>query len=619
MVDRAIVYSAALPQTSDVLNTNKFGMIGLGYALQGILGTTTEVHNLQCTPTVPASLQVVVGNGAIYTLDMTDATAYSDLGTDTHNIVKQGILANPVTLTVTPPSTPGYSQVYLVEAILSDVDTGSAVLPYYNASNPSQPYSGPGNDGMSQYTIRSVQCTIALKAGSPAPTGTQVNPTPDAGYTGLYYITVVNGQVAITGANIVLNTCAPFFPTLPSVPNDVQTNLWTYCVDNGVLNAMAATIYPPVTQLVPGTGVLVRVAFQNTGNVTFNLNGLGAQPVHRANGAQLASGDINPGEILALLWDGAAWQTLNFFGFTSTTTNNNTYTINIPFAVDSGAINAVHGVFSPAITSLAAGLTVEVQIAYTNSGSATLQANGTSPATIRRNNLTLQPRDLRVGVICLFVYDGTYWQLVNARWPYDSFDLSSPPASDMAMAVGDQITITFTNATSLPLHIATVQGLYDLLLYVQVSNSRNTDLRLQANNTSYGAVIFTWEVLNSDMRPTIIPNPPYLNQSPISNNWGTPAGAFLFDLFDGPQGNPADTLNDIGPFYMHMTISTYTIAKTIKYDSALAGGPAAGFMAWQDNTVWTSLGTIDVSQPLSGGAWGTNSTLSGTCVVKRIC
>src|SRR5215469_5071387 len=416
-MDRAIVYSAALPQTSDVLNSNKFGMVGLGYAMRGILGTNTVVHNLTCAPTVPASLQVTVGVGAIYTLDQTDATAYSDSGTDTHQIVKQGILADPVTLTITPPGTPGYSQVFLVEAILSDIDSGAAVLPYYNASNPSQPYSGPGNDGMSQYTVRSVQCTIALKAGNPAPTGSQVNPAPDTGYTGLYFITVINGQTQITGTNIVLNTFAPFFPTLPSVPNGVQTNLWTYCVDTGTVNALAATIYPPVTQLVPGTGVLLRIANANTGNVTFNLNALGAQPVHRANGAQLASGDINPNELLALVWDGSAWQTLNFFGFTSTTTNNNTYTINIPFAVDSGSINAVVGIFSPVIASLAAGLTVEVQIVNTNSGDSTLTCNTLPAKHIQRNGALLQPRDLLAGTIAVFVYDGTYFQLVNARWP----------------------------------------------------------------------------------------------------------------------------------------------------------------------------------------------------------
>jgi hypothetical protein len=52
-----------------------------------------------------------------------------------------------------------------VQAILTDIDTGSTTLPYYNATNPSQPFSGPANSGMSQFTVRSVVCTIGLKAG----------------------------------------------------------------------------------------------------------------------------------------------------------------------------------------------------------------------------------------------------------------------------------------------------------------------------------------------------------------------------------------------------------------------------------------------------------------------
>jgi hypothetical protein len=42
--------------------------------------------------------------------------------------MKQGILASPQVLTITPPSTSGFSQVYLVEAILNDVDACHSYL-----------------------------------------------------------------------------------------------------------------------------------------------------------------------------------------------------------------------------------------------------------------------------------------------------------------------------------------------------------------------------------------------------------------------------------------------------------------------------------------------------------
>jgi hypothetical protein len=50
----------------------------------------------------------------------------------------------------------------------------------------------------------------------------------------------------------------------------MSSTLWTYAVDTGVQNAMAATVYPPDHGLVSRTGVLVKVAFGNTGNSTFN-------------------------------------------------------------------------------------------------------------------------------------------------------------------------------------------------------------------------------------------------------------------------------------------------------------------------------------------------------------
>ena len=198
-MDRAIVYDAALPQTTDILNTNKFAMIGHSFGMRAILGGTNSfpappfVHGLACNPTTPASLNVTVDVGSIYAMDEVDATAYGDLGTDTNTVLKQGILYNPVTLTITPPSTSGFSQVYLVQAIINDVDSGAQVLNYFNAANPAQPYQGENNDGMSQFTTRTCVCAIALKAGVAATTGSQTTPTPDLGYTGLYAITVANG------------------------------------------------------------------------------------------------------------------------------------------------------------------------------------------------------------------------------------------------------------------------------------------------------------------------------------------------------------------------------------------------------------------------------------------
>jgi hypothetical protein len=281
MVDRSIVYTSALPRTVDFLNACKFAMMGNAYAMKGCLGFTgltpppPYVEGLACTPTTPtADLNVHIAIGSIYAVDPVDSTAYSDLGTDTtHSILKQGILNDPVNLAITPPGTPGYSQIYLVEAILSDIDAGSTVLPYYNSANPAQPYSGPANAGTSQFTTRTSICAITLKAGVAAATGTQTVPAPDLGYVPLWQVTVTYGQTQITGANIALAPTAPFFPTLPSIPVHIQNGDWISADDTGTQNACVITVIPALTGLLKYQKFRFKVRNTNTGPATLTVSG----------------------------------------------------------------------------------------------------------------------------------------------------------------------------------------------------------------------------------------------------------------------------------------------------------------------------------------------------------
>ncbi len=60
-MDRILVYPGSIPLDTDLLNTNRNGMIALGYLAQAVLGTGTVVDGLVCSPTIPASLSVTVG------------------------------------------------------------------------------------------------------------------------------------------------------------------------------------------------------------------------------------------------------------------------------------------------------------------------------------------------------------------------------------------------------------------------------------------------------------------------------------------------------------------------------------------------------------------------------
>lgn len=209
-MDREIVYAGSIPLDTDILTAQKFAMIGIAWAVQAALGTSTLVSGLGCVPTGPASLQVVVNPGVIYTQGNTDGSTFGGLAADSHQIMKQGILADAATLSCPAPGTAGQSINYLIEAQFQEVDGTPVVLPYYNASNPATAWSGPNNTGTAQNTVRKASCAVQVKAGAAATTGSQVTPAADAGWTGLWVVTVANGQSTITAGNIAALAGAPF-------------------------------------------------------------------------------------------------------------------------------------------------------------------------------------------------------------------------------------------------------------------------------------------------------------------------------------------------------------------------------------------------------------------------
>lgn len=429
MTDRVMVYDGALPQTTDILNASKMAMVGDAYQNRAVMGTSTVVSGLACAPTVPASLQVTVGVGSIYQIDPTDAAAYADLGVDNNSIVKQGILQTAQNLTITPPGTGGFSQVFLVQAILNNVDSGQMVLSYYNSANPAAPYSGPNNSGSSNYTTRLCNCVVALKAGVAATTGTQTTPAPDAGYVGLYAITVANGAVTVTAGNIVQLATAPFFPTLPQVPVNVQGGNWTYCLDTGAVNALVVTPSPNVAVTpAAGFGLRVKVLVTNTAASAITINYTNASGVastwgpftiKRGSGAAVAAGDLTSGTVVDLVYDGTNFQMANYLG--SGTNTNTTNNVGLPYIADSGAVNALVATFSPAftgygsgITPIVAGTAVGVKLANTITGACTIVVNGLVSKAVKTGDVQNPPNGVYVtGEVLLLIYDGTQWQIAN--------------------------------------------------------------------------------------------------------------------------------------------------------------------------------------------------------------
>lgn len=240
-MDRAIVWPSQVPQDTDVLNSNRFAMIGLGVMLQAILGPGPYVDGLACTP--GSGLTVAVGAGSIYVQAQVDPGTYGSLAADTTDlIVKQGITFGAVSSTLTAPGTAGQSVVWLIECQLQETDTSLTTLPYYNSGNPLMPIY------TAQNAVRKASCVLQAKAGTAAATGSQVAPTPDSGWTPLWTVTVANGQATIVGGNIALAAGAPFI--LTKLPGCAP-------ILNAILNNPSLLAAPPngdMSLLIPSTG-----------------------------------------------------------------------------------------------------------------------------------------------------------------------------------------------------------------------------------------------------------------------------------------------------------------------------------------------------------------------------
>jgi len=289
-MDRQIVYPGQILPETTLLQMAKDAMIGSAKLAAAMLGTSTIANGFAVTPTGPASLQVVVSPGEIYALANIDSLAFSTLPADTtHSILKQGILLDGVTLTCPAPTTTGQSINYLVQATYQDQDSTPVLLPYYNSANPALPFSGMGNNGLTQNTVRKGVAIVQVKAGASAATGSQVTPAPDSGYVGLYVVTVAFGQTVINSGSIAQFSGAPLLPS--GIIQSIQSGNTTYAQDVGTANAYAATYSPAVT-ISDSLVLRFKAANNNTGASTFSPNGITAAPIIGGNHSALQGGEI---------------------------------------------------------------------------------------------------------------------------------------------------------------------------------------------------------------------------------------------------------------------------------------------------------------------------------------
>jgi hypothetical protein len=295
-------------------------MVALGKVISALFGSTTVASGLACTSTPAASLFVNIAPGEIYQTAPLEATVCGTLPADiTHTIMKQGIALDSVTVpnastgvtAFAAPVIAGQSVNYLIEAAYADVDvsldptTGNSpvVLPFYNASNPTSLYQGPNGTGVTSNTFRKGTVALRVKAGTAATTGSQVTPSIDSGYVGLWVVTVAYGQTAINAANITTYAGAPILPT--SMLAAIQSGSLQYGADvSATANVIQGSFPIPPTALVDNQQFWVKIKNTNTGAVTFtpNVGVISAAPVVGAAHAALQGGECVVNGRALLVW-----------------------------------------------------------------------------------------------------------------------------------------------------------------------------------------------------------------------------------------------------------------------------------------------------------------------------
>lgn len=205
-MDRQTQYAYEVPAETDFLSGSRFAYEALGLLAMDLLGTGALVAGLAAAPTSPQSLNVKIAPGRIYAVQNLEPTAWGlfngvgGLAVDTnadHNILKQGIFRDTTAFACAAPAGGGNSINYLIQAAFSETDALPMVLPFVSATAPYPPIA-PNTLN----TVRQDACVISVKAGTPAPTGTQTTPAPDSGCVGLWVVTVANGVTTINSGNI---------------------------------------------------------------------------------------------------------------------------------------------------------------------------------------------------------------------------------------------------------------------------------------------------------------------------------------------------------------------------------------------------------------------------------
>ena len=210
-MDRQIIYPGSIPLDTDLLKVQRNTLIGLSALTKTVLGSSPVVDGLACSPSGPG-YAVAIGPGTLSTLQALDSMPFGSLPAEPAPMLKTGVNLGSSTLQLGITADQGAVICWLIQASLEESDDQPLALQYWNASEPTIPFSGPGNSGAAQNTRRATKIKFSSKASSPVPVGTFAPPAADPGWVGLFGVTTWVGKPAITVEDIQTLPTAPILP-----------------------------------------------------------------------------------------------------------------------------------------------------------------------------------------------------------------------------------------------------------------------------------------------------------------------------------------------------------------------------------------------------------------------
>lgn len=127
----------------------------------------------------------------------------------------------------------------------------------------------------------------------------------------------LTGVARLRGANIDLDAQTPItcvnnaeflnqYATTVSTPETLKPLY--YAEDGGSTDAYAVALDPAIVAYVTGLMVVFKANTANTGAATLNVNGKGAKTIKKNKDQDLASGDIQSGHVIVVIYDGTNFQ-----------------------------------------------------------------------------------------------------------------------------------------------------------------------------------------------------------------------------------------------------------------------------------------------------------------------